>query len=50
MEMLIGWGLLLLVALGLILLLRWAGPPGAARPSCGVHGDPKAGEPGSGCH
>lgn len=47
MEALFGWGLLLLFGGFIALLFKFAGPPGEAKPSCGV-GD--KGKAGGGCH
>lgn len=47
MSFLIGWGILLLLVLFFAVLLKVAGPPGEAKPHCGVH-DRQSG--GSGCH
>lgn len=48
MDMLIGWGLLLLVITGLALVIRTAGPPGESRPHCSVDRD--GGRSSGGCH
>lgn len=49
MEMLLGWGMLLLVLVVVGLIIRAAGPAGKPRPHCGTeHGDSGRGT--GGCH
>lgn len=48
MDLLWGWGLVLLVIVGLTLLIRATGMPEEARPSCGVQAGSDG--PQGGCH
>lgn len=50
MEILIGWGALLLALTVVGLIIRAAGPAGRARPHCGADHGQSAHRPGGGCH
>lgn len=49
MEILLGWGMLLVVLAVLGLIIRSSGPAGKARPHCGVE-EGRSGRGSGGCH
>lgn len=49
MEILLGWGLVILVIVGIGMLIRGAGPGGEPRPGCGGS-HPSSTDPPGRCH
>jgi len=45
MDMMIGWGIILALVGCFVALMRFAGPPGEAKPHCGVGDGKGSGRP-----